>query len=114
MDELVWKNVLFYNVMHLAWRWVVSKVEGLKNYMPGHVVETMKGKIRYLPEDVQDLLSVMAYVPNSLSVPILKVLLVNNNSNMKDTSTAAPIEVALVEDLLKLSSNFPETASMWV
>jgi len=74
LEELVRKNVLFYDMIGFEWRFIVSKAE-LANYMSDDVVETVKGKIRELSVDVQNLLVVMAYIPNALDVPIIKALM---------------------------------------
>eukprot|EP00571_Detonula_confervacea_P005110 CAMPEP_0172324898 /NCGR_PEP_ID=MMETSP1058-20130122/52584_1 /TAXON_ID=83371 /ORGANISM="Detonula confervacea, Strain CCMP 353" /LENGTH=516 /DNA_ID=CAMNT_0013041311 /DNA_START=150 /DNA_END=1697 /DNA_ORIENTATION=- len=94
LEELVRKNILFYDIMCFEWSWVVSKVE-LGNYMSDDVVETVKGKIKNLPVDIQRLLVVMAYLPNTLNVPILKALM--NHGELS-------FEEAYIRDLLKEAS----------
>ena len=74
LEELVRKNILFYDVMCFEWRWVVSKVD-LGNYMSDDVVETVKGKIKELSSEIQHMLIVMAYTPSSIDVTILKALM---------------------------------------
>ena len=74
LEELVCKNILFYDMMCFEWRWVVSKVE-LGNYMSDDVVETVKSKIKELSVDIQHMLVVMAYIPNSLDVSTLRALM---------------------------------------
>ncbi|KAL9180014.1 hypothetical protein ACHAXT_007984 [Thalassiosira profunda] len=94
LEELVRKNVLFYDLMCFEWRWVVSKVE-LGNYLSDDVVETVTGKIRELSADIQYLLIVMAYVPNTLSVALLDALM-NNGAQAYDQDQ--------IRDLLKEAS----------
>ena len=95
IEELVRKNILFYDIMCFEWRWVVTKVE-LANNMSADVVESVLGKIRGLSEEIQQLLSLMAYVPNALDVSTLKALMCRD---------AASYEESQVLDLLQQSSD---------
>ena len=65
--------------------------------MSDDVVETVKGKIKELPDDVQHLLVVMAHIPNPLDVAILTQL-------MNDGSVGHTYEECEVGKLLKQSS----------
>ena len=94
LEELVRKNILFYDIMCFEWRWVVSKVD-LGNYMSDDVVETAKGKIKELSSEIQHMLIVMAYLPNSIDVPILKALMNYGEFIFKES---------IVGDLLKDAS----------
>ncbi|KAL7493713.1 hypothetical protein ACHAWT_006191 [Skeletonema menzelii] len=95
LEELVRKNILFYDMMCFEWRWVVTKVE-LANNMSADVVESVLGKIRDLPEEIQELLSLMAYIPNALDVPTLKALMCHNGATYEESQ---------VKDLLQQSSD---------
>ena len=75
LEELVRKNIVFYDMMCFEWRWVVKKVD-LANYMSDDVIESVTGKLEHLQEDVQFLLLVMSYVPhNNLDVALLRALM---------------------------------------
>ena len=63
-------TVLFYDVMSFEWRFVASKVD-LASYISSDVLETLKGKIKELSVDLQHLLIIMAYVPNTLDDQLL-------------------------------------------
>ena len=80
LEELVRKNALYYDMMYFEWRWTVDKVE-LANQVSADVVETIKDKIKGLSVDIQKLLAVMAHIPCSVGVPVLKELLVNYEGN---------------------------------
>jgi predicted ATPase len=95
IEELVRKNILFYDVMCFEWRWVVTKVE-LANNMSADVVDSVLGKIRDLPEEIQELLSLMAYIPNALDVPTLKALMCRDGASYEESQ---------VKDLLQQSSD---------
>eukprot|EP00579_Thalassiosira_antarctica_P001484 CAMPEP_0201869558 /NCGR_PEP_ID=MMETSP0902-20130614/3031_1 /ASSEMBLY_ACC=CAM_ASM_000551 /TAXON_ID=420261 /ORGANISM="Thalassiosira antarctica, Strain CCMP982" /LENGTH=1165 /DNA_ID=CAMNT_0048395085 /DNA_START=172 /DNA_END=3669 /DNA_ORIENTATION=+ len=102
LEELVRKNILFYDVMYFEWSWVVSKLE-LGNYMSDDVVETVKGKIKDLPGDVQRLLVVMAYLPNTLTVPILKALMNHGELSFDEAYIRDLLKKALEEGMLLIS-----------
>ncbi len=95
IEELVRKNILFYDMMCFEWRWVVSKVE-LANNMSADVVESVLGKIRDLPEEIQQLLSLMAYIPNALDVKTLTALMRRDGASYDEKQ---------IMDLLKQSSD---------
>ena len=95
IEELVRKNILFYDMMCFEWRWVVSKVE-LANNMSADVVESVLGKIRDLPEEIQQLLSLMAYIPNALDVKTLTALMSRDGASYDEKQ---------IMDLLKQSSD---------
>eukprot|EP00984_Skeletonema_dohrnii_P016103 scaffold7079_cov134-Skeletonema_dohrnii-CCMP3373.AAC.1 len=95
LEELVRKNILFYDMMCFEWRWVVTKVE-LANNMSADVVESVLGKIRDLPEEIQELLSLMAYIPNALDVSTLKALMCRDGASYEERQ---------VLDLLRQSSD---------
>lgn len=89
LEELVRKNILFYDVMMFEWRWVVSKVD-LANYISEDVVASVKHKLMELPAGVQHLLFVMSYIThNAVDSVMIKPLV----GDSYDEST--------VEDLLK-------------
>ena len=102
LEELVRKNVLFYDLMCFEWRWVVSKVE-LGNYLSDDVVETVKGKIRELSADIQYLLIVMAYVPNTLNVALLDALMNNGELAYDQGQIRDLLKEASEEGMLLLS-----------
>lgn len=95
IEELVRKNILFYDIMCFEWRWVASKLE-LANNMSADVVESVLGKIRHLPEEIQQMLSLMAYIPNALDVPTLKALMSRGDVSYEESQ---------VKDLLQQSSD---------
>lgn len=95
IEELVRKNIIFYDMMCFEWRWVVSKVE-LANNMSADVVESVLGKIRDLPEEIQQLLSLMAYIPNALDVKTLTALMSRDGASYDEKQ---------ILDLLKQSSD---------
>lgn len=68
------RNALYYDVMCFEWRWAVSKLE-LANYMSDDVIETVKGKIKEHQNEIQNMLTVIAYIPNTLKVSNLNVLI---------------------------------------
>jgi len=95
IEELVRKNILFYDVMCFEWRWVVTKVE-LANNMSADVVESVLGKIRDLPGQIQELLCLMAYIPNALDVPTIRALMCRDGASYEESD---------VKDLLQQSSD---------
>ena len=52
----------------------MSKLE-LANYMSDDVIETVKGKIKEHQNEIQNMLTVIAYIPNTLKVSNLNVLI---------------------------------------
>eukprot|EP00573_Skeletonema_grethae_P011004 CAMPEP_0201696292 /NCGR_PEP_ID=MMETSP0578-20130828/8002_1 /ASSEMBLY_ACC=CAM_ASM_000663 /TAXON_ID=267565 /ORGANISM="Skeletonema grethea, Strain CCMP 1804" /LENGTH=1063 /DNA_ID=CAMNT_0048182267 /DNA_START=34 /DNA_END=3222 /DNA_ORIENTATION=+ len=80
LEELVRKNALYYDMMYFEWRWTVDKIK-LDNLVSADVVETIKDKIKGLSADIQKLLAVMAHIPCSVEVPVLKELLGNSKGN---------------------------------
>ena len=86
LEELVRKNIVFYDMMCFEWRWVLKKVD-LANYMSDDVVESVKGKLEDLPENLQFLLIVMGHVPhNNLDVALLGALM-SHGERMFDENT---------------------------
>ena len=75
LEELVRKNVLYFDVMCFEWRFVVSKVELAADLMSDDVVTMVKSKIRSLSSAIRHLLIVMSYIPNAVDASILKPLL---------------------------------------
>lgn len=96
LEELVRKNVLFYDVMCFEWCFVASKVE-LADSMSDDVVTMVKSKIRDLSVDIQQLLIVMSYIPNSLDVAILKRLMDRGDMTLT-------YDLKTIKDLLKGAS----------
>jgi predicted ATPase len=90
VEELVRKNALYYDVMCFEWRWTVDKVE-LANQVSADVVETIKEKIKGLSVDIQRLLAVMAFIPCSVGVSVLKELLMNDEDNSVDEKEIASL-----------------------
>eukprot|EP00984_Skeletonema_dohrnii_P024270 scaffold13379_cov127-Skeletonema_dohrnii-CCMP3373.AAC.3 len=97
LEELVRKNALYYDIMCFEWRWTVDKVE-LANQVSADVVETIKDKIKGLSADIQRLLSVMAFIPQSVGVPVLKELLMNDEDNSLDENKIAALLKEASED----------------
>jgi len=97
LEELVRKNALYYDIMCFEWRWTVDKVE-LANQVSADVVETIKDKIKGLSTDIQRLLSVMAFIPQSVGVPVLKELLMNDEDNSLDENKIASLLKEASED----------------
>jgi len=104
LEELVRKNVLFYDVMCFEWRFVVSKVE-LADHMSDDVVTMVKSKIMDLPDDVQHLLIVMSYIPNALEVSVLKALLSCGDVSYEEDTIKALLKTASEEGMLLYSSD---------
>ena len=104
LEELVRKNVLFYDVMCFEWRFVVSKVE-LADHMSDDVVTMVKSKIMDLPDDVQHLLIVMSYIPNALEVSVLKALLSCGNVSYEEDTIKALLKSASEEGMLLYSTD---------
>ena len=103
LEELIRKNILFYDVMCFEWRWVVKKVE-LANYMSDDVVESVKGKLKELHDDVQHLLIVMSYVPhNNLDVIMLSALLNHGERHFDEKAVRKLLKQASEESMLMLS-----------
>jgi len=103
LEELVRKNILFYDMMCFEWRWVVTKVE-LANNMSADVVESVLGKIRYLPEEIQELLSLMAYIPNALDVSTLKALMCRDGVSYEERQVLDLLQQSSDEGMLLLVS----------
>ena len=101
IEELVRKNILFYDIMCFEWRWVVTKVE-LANNMSVDVVESVLGKIRDLPEEIQELLSLMAYIPNALDVPTLKALMCRDGTSYEERQVLDLLQQSSDEGMLLL------------
>uniref|UniRef100_A0A7S2LW75 Orc1-like AAA ATPase domain-containing protein n=1 Tax=Skeletonema marinoi TaxID=267567 RepID=A0A7S2LW75_9STRA len=101
LEELVRKNILFYDMMCFEWRWVVTKVE-LANNMSADVVESVLGKIRYLPEEIQELLSLMAYIPNALDVSTLKALMCRDGASYEERQVLDLLQQSSDEGMLLL------------
>jgi predicted ATPase len=103
MEELVRKNALYYDIMCFEWRWAVSKVE-LSTTISDDVVETVKGKIKVLSEEMQHMLIVMAYVPNTLEVPVLTKLTKRNLVSLDESRVAELLKEASEEAMLMHSA----------
>jgi len=104
LEELVRKNVLFYDVMCFEWRFVVSKVE-LADHMSDDVVTMVKSKIMDLPDDVQHLLIVMSYIPNALEVSVLKALLSCGDVSYEEDTIKDLLKTAFEEGMLLYSTD---------
>lgn len=103
MEELVRKNALYYDMMCFEWRWTVSKVE-LSTTISDDVVETVKGKIKELSEEMQHMLIVMAYIPNTLEVPVLTKLMRCNSVLLDESRVAKLLKEASEEAMLMYSA----------
>ena len=103
MEELVRKNALYYDMMCFEWRWAVSKVE-LSTTISDDVVDTVKGKIKELSNEIQHLLIVMAYIPNTLEVPVLTELMKHNSLSLDESKVAELLKEASEEALLMHSA----------
>ncbi len=103
LEELVRKNILFYDIMCFEWRWVVTKVE-LSNNISADVVESVLGKIRDLPGAMQELLSLMAYIPNALDVATLKALMCRDGASYEESEVKDLLQQASDEGMLLLVS----------
>lgn len=103
MEELVRKNALYYDMMCFEWRWAVSKVE-LSTTISDDVVDTVKGKIKELSNEIQHLLIVMAYVPNTLEVPVLVELMKHDSLSLDESRAAELLKEASEEALLMYSA----------
>jgi len=103
LEELVRKNILFYDVMCFEWRWVVSKLE-LENFMSDDVVEMVKGKMRELSNEIQKLLVVMAYIPKTLDLSILNALMKHGGSSFEESSIRELLRRASDEGMLIYST----------
>ena len=104
IEELVRKNALYYDIMCFEWRWTVDKVE-LANQVSADVVDTIKEKIKSLSVNIQSLLAVMAYIPCSVGVPVLKELLMNDeDKDLNENEITSLLKEASEEGMLMLSS----------
>ena len=103
LEELVRKNILFYDVMCFEWRWVVSKVD-LENYMSADVVDTVKGKIRELSVDIQLLLMVMAYIPTSTDISLLTALMSDEETSLEESAVGDLLKEASEEGMIIFSN----------
>jgi len=97
LEELVRKNALYYDMMYFEWRWTVDKVE-LANQVSADVVETIKDKIKGLSVNIQRLLAVMAYIPCTVGVAVLKELLMNDEDNALNEDEIASLLKEASED----------------
>ncbi len=97
LEELVRKNALYYDMMYFEWRWTVDKVE-LANHVSADVLETIRGKIKGLSVDVQMLLSVMAHIPCTVGLAVLKELLANYKGNALNEDQIASLLKEASED----------------
>ena len=103
LEELVRKNIVFYDMMCFEWRWVVTKVD-LANYMSDDVVDSVKSKLEDLPEDVQFLLIVMGYVPhNNLDVALLRALMSHGERMFDENTIRKLLKQASEDSMLMLS-----------
>lgn len=103
LEELVRKNILFYDMMSFEWRWVVKKVD-LAEYMSDDVVSSVKGKLKELPKDVQHLLVVMSYVThNSLDVVMLRALMSSGERKFDEQAVRKVLKLATEESMLMSS-----------
>ena len=103
LEELVRKNILFYDMMSFEWRWVVKKVD-LAEYMSNDVVESVKGKLKELPKDVQHLLVVMSYIThNSLDVVMIRVLMSSGERKFDEQAVRKVLKLATEESMLMSS-----------
>ena len=103
LEELVRKNILFYDMMCFEWRWVVKKVD-LAEYMSDDVVSSVKGKIKELPNDVQYLLVVMSYVThNSLDIVMLRALMNSGERKFDEQAVRKVLKLATEESMLMSS-----------
>eukprot|EP00984_Skeletonema_dohrnii_P035124 scaffold34618_cov202-Skeletonema_dohrnii-CCMP3373.AAC.1 len=98
IEELVRKNALYYDVMCFEWRWTVDKVE-LANQVGADVVETVKSKIKCLSVNIQNILAVMAYIPCSVDVSVLKELLLTDDA-LNENEIAFLLKEASEEGML--------------
>ena len=103
LDELVRKNALYYDMMCFEWRWAVSKVE-LSTTISDDVVETVMGKIKELSDEIQHMLIVMAYIPNTLEVTILTELMKYNSLALDESKVSQLLKEACEEALLMRSN----------
>ena len=84
-------------MMYFEWRWTVDKVE-LANQVSADVLETIRDKIMGLSVDVQMLLAVMAHIPCTVGLPVLKELLVNYKGNALNEDQIANLLKEASED----------------
>jgi len=103
LEELVRKNILFYDVMCFEWRWVVSQVE-LANYMSDDVVESVKGKVRELSTNLQNLLVAMSYIPHGLDVSKLAAIMSHGQISFTENAMATLLNEASVGGMLMYST----------
>ena len=104
LEELVRKNVLFYDIMCFEWRFVVSKVE-IEDHMSDDVVTMVKNKIGDLSTDIQHLLIVMSYIPNAVDVMILMLLLSYGDVSYDENTVKKLLKKAAEEGMLLLSTD---------
>ena len=100
LEELVRKNVVFYDMMCFEWQYVLSKVE-LTDCLSDDVVSTVKSKIECLSKTLQDMLVVMSHVPFSTDVPTLARLMETadrsyTEDELRDTQREAAEESMLI------------------
>jgi predicted ATPase len=112
MEELVRKNALYYDVMLFCWSFSGGdggggkcKKELLENYVSNDVLESVRGKIDQLSENMQQVLKVMAYIPNNaLSTETLRTLLNSTGVEIGDELTEL-LNCGIEEGVLLLSSS---------
>ncbi len=102
LEELVRKNALYYDVMSFDWQWSLEKVT-LPNFLSDDIVEMIKGKLEELPAEMQRLLVVMAYIPNSLDLPLLQMLMNEVGFSMDATELVSLLLQAYNEGMVFFS-----------
>mmetsp|Transcript_8321 Transcript_8321/g.19077 ORF Transcript_8321/g.19077 Transcript_8321/m.19077 type:complete len:1103 (+) Transcript_8321:335-3643(+) len=102
LEELVRKNVVFYDMMCFEWQYVLSKVE-LTDCLSDDVVSTVKSKIACCSGTLQDVLVVMSHIPFSPDVSTLARLIDTADRYTEDEIRNALREAA-DESMLIISS----------
>ena len=104
MEELVRKNALYYDVMCFEWRWAVSSKVELSTTISDDVVDTVKGKIKEQSDEIRHMLIVMAFIPNTLEVPMLTTLMKRDSVSLDEGRVTDMLKEACEEALLMYST----------
>jgi len=101
LEELLRRNVLFFDMMSFQWQWGdLSQVE-LEEILPNDVVEMVKSKLRSLPHNLQEILSIAAFTGDKISLETL--LFFKEKIKIDYRSLSKLMEIAVFEGVMLYS-----------
>jgi predicted ATPase/signal transduction histidine kinase/tRNA A-37 threonylcarbamoyl transferase component Bud32 len=93
LKNLYKENLLFFDHNSAQWKWDIAKIK--KQNITDNVVELLSGKIKTLPLETQDTLTIAACVGNSFKLSTLSVI-----SGKKIEELENNLETAVLEQLV--------------